>query len=186
MIIWNHHDELSDDIVVKIKNIVQSNFQENEIFYSTYGNTEHYELLNDYYAMIQEKMMKDLGLFHRTKYHWHFWIQMYNNQTDGHGDHDHFEGDTIISWVHFIRTSNQKCFYFIDSNNHKTYPDYQSSGDMICFPSWASHGVDRVMENNFNRLIVAGNIRISYIEQSDEVFESNSFNDTILWTKRTF
>jgi len=191
MIIWKHHDKLSNELILKIEDIVKEYFQENDIqqIYTTYFNkdfNQQYDILNDYYSVIQEKMMKDLGLFHRTKYHWHFWIQMYNNQTDGHSDHDHFDGNTIISWVHFIRASDQKCFYFIDSNNHKTYPDHQSSGDIICFPSWAPHGVDKVIKDNFDRLIIAGNIRISYIEQSEEVFESNSFNDTILWTKRTF
>jgi hypothetical protein len=184
MIIWNHHDELSDDIVLKIKNIVQSNFEENQILYSTYRNDGPYELLNDYYATIQEKMMKDLGLFHRTKYYWNFWVQMYNNKTNGHPEHDHFSGNNIISWVHFIQVPDQKCFYFIDSDGNKTYPNYQSSGDIIAFPSWMLHGVDKVSENNFDRIILAGNIAISYIKQSNEVFESNSFHDTILWIKK--
>jgi hypothetical protein len=168
MILWNHRDKLSDDIVVKIKNIAQNNFKESQMFYSTFGNIGPYDLLTDYYAMIQEKIMKDLSLFHRTKYHWDFWVQMYNNKTNGHPDHDHFSigGNrvSIISWVHFILTPNQKCFYFIGPNRNKIYPNYQSSGDIIAFPSWSAHGVDKVSENNFDRLIVAGNINLSYIE----------------------
>jgi hypothetical protein len=172
MIVWKHHDKVSDELILMIENIVKNHFVENDIekIYTTYfdkNSNQQYDLLINHYSGIQEKIMKDLGLFHRTKYQWHLWIQMYNNQTDGHSDHDHFSFDKniIISWVHFIRTPNQKCFYFIDSNGHKTYPDHQSSGDIICFPSWAGHGADKVIEDNFNRLIIAGNIRISYIEQ---------------------
>lgn len=168
MIIWNHHDKLSDDIIVKIKNIAQNNFQKSQIIYSTYGNISPCDLLNHYYEIIQEKMMKDLCLFNRTKYHWDFWVQMYNNNTNGHPDHDHFGADgniiSIISWVHFILTPNQKCFYFVGPDGNKIYPNHQSSGDIIAFPSWSAHGVDKVTENNFDRLIVAGNINLSYIE----------------------
>jgi hypothetical protein len=182
MILWNHHDKLSDDIVVKIKNIAQNNFQENQILYTTYESTTPHELLSDYYALIQEKMMKDLYLFHRTKYYWSLWVQMYNDKTNGHPEHDHFGGNNIISWVHFIQTSNQKCFYFVGLDGNKIYPNHQSSGDIIAFPSWSLHGVDKVTENNFDRIIVAGNIKLSYIEQPNEVaHESNCFHNTTLW-----
>jgi len=189
MIVWKHHDKLSDELILKIKNIVKEHFQENNIlrYYTTYFNkgfTQEYNVLIDYYSIIQKKIMKDLGLFHRAKYHWDFWIQMYNNQTDGHGDHDHFDANTIISWVHFIQAPNQKCFYFIDSDNNKTYPDHQSSGDMIVFPSWMFHGVDKVIEDNFDRLIVAGNISITYLEQPNLVSESNTFHNTKLWIQK--
>ena len=189
MIVWKHHDKLSDEVILKIEDIVKEHFYESDIprIYTTYFNKDchqEYDVLNDYYSIIQEKMMKDLGLFHRTKYHWDFWIQMYNNQTDGNVNHDHFDGDTIISWVHFIQAPDQKCFYFIDSDNNKTYPYDQSSGDIIAFPSWMFHGVDKVIEDNFDRLIVAGNISISYIEQHNIVSESNSFHDTKLWIQK--
>lgn len=190
MIIWKHQDKLSKEHLLNIKNIIcQEKFlikEKEHNYYTTYYNKEYnndyYNILNNYYCNIQEIMMKDLGLFHRTNYNWQFWIQMYNNQTNGFGEHDHFTGTEFISWVHFLQVPEQKCFYFLDSNQNKIYPEFQSNGDMISFPSWVYHGVDKV-NINFDRIIISGNISITHIQNNTTYLKSNTFNNTTLWTE---
>tara|TARA_B100000945_G_scaffold19666_1_gene14243 strand:+ start:504 stop:1100 length:597 start_codon:yes stop_codon:yes gene_type:complete len=86
-----------------------------------------------------------------------YWVQIYNGKSaGGHQVHDHWCPDCIISFVHFVKVPDQKCFYF--KAEEKSYPK-QDQGDIIFFPSWASHGVDPVTDYD-DRIVLAGNISI--------------------------
>ena len=160
MIIWRTNQSLSDGLYTEMLESIQSNHKNKNKFYTTFydeNNLDIFGKLVPFYGNIISNMMTDLGLQHISRYQYTVWMQMNNSNTDSHNPHSHFVGMESISWVHFVNVSDQKCFYFQDSNNNKTYPD-QSTGDFIAWPSWAVHGVDKLDHDNFNRIICAGNI----------------------------
>ena len=117
--------------------------------------------LNKYYKDIIDDITKKVGIYHLSKYDYFFWSQLY--EINGyHGPHNHAGGKGIdlnahISWVHFLDVPDQKCFRFTDTKGNILIPDEQSSGDIICFPSWVWHEVVP-LETDYLRLVTAGNI----------------------------
>ena len=72
-------------------------------------------------------------------------------------EHDHYtNSDDMLSWVHFVKVPQQKCFYF-KKGGEKIYPFFQSSGDLIVFPSYSLHGVDERRDLD-ERFVIVGNI----------------------------
>ena len=61
--------------------------------------------------------------------------------------------------MELFRGGEQKCFRFTDTQGNTLVPDGQSSGDIICFPSWLWH---ETIPTNEQRLIVSGNITFTY------------------------
>ena len=176
MILWRKNIVLDTSIHNRLQTELKSEIFYNESIDNLYTSYRRKHLLSktedidNYYNTLISDMMIDLSLYKRTSYittDW--WAQLYNSNTNGHADHDHFSGYEYISWVHFVNIPQQKCFYFINDKNEKYYIDHQSSGDFIAFPSWAKHGADKVVEDNFDRLIVAGNIKI----ESFNIFKSD-------------
>ena len=125
--------------------------------------------------------MKDLGMFKRSTYYRNLWVQMYNSETDTHTAHSHFGGTEIISFTHIINCSEQKCFYFLGKDDRKIYPD-QRVGDILAWPSWLMHGVDKVKDPSINRLVVSGNIALKDYYDNDASFVSRDHgNGHITW-----
>ena len=162
MIIWNTNKRINEDIKSNLIRIIKDNYNKKEEFYTSFYNGEVGDklnnLLNVFYDPLIKRVMMDLGMWKRSTYRYSFWVQMYNSETTTHEPHEHFTGNEILSFNHIINSSNEKCFYFLDDDNNKTYPVNQQSGDFFAWPSWLIHGVDKVKEPNINRLIVAGNI----------------------------
>ena len=101
-----------------------------------------------------------------------YWVQIYDEQAGGgHPVHDHWTPDCMISFVHFVKVPKQNCFYF--QAEEKIYPK-QDEGDIIFFPSWASHGVDPVVECN-DRIVLAGNVSVG------SFMSKQSSRETIRW-----
>ena len=109
-----------------------------------------------------------------------YWVQIYDEQAGGgHPVHDHWTPDCMISFVHFIKVPKQNCFYF--QAEKKIYPK-QDEGDIIFFPSWASHGVDPVvlpfpLSNHLSRdrIVLAGNVNVGGF------MSKQSSRETIRW-----
>lgn len=165
-IIWKTHKKLDQLKVDKIYDHLKGGEINFEGFYTTYYDIKIRrkfveDLLREEYRKIIDKALSDLGLKDHIDYINPFWVQMYESRTNGHEVHEHFSGTEFFSWVHFVQTPNQKCFYFIDSDGNKTYPDHQSSGDFIIFPPWQPHGVDIVETSDVSRIVVAGNVAVS-------------------------
>jgi len=178
MFIWESHIEmpsyLQDRLIKSFDHHSRFWNTSNDLFVSesddkyiapitTYNNLSHFtkvEGLMDFYADIIEKMMKEIGMYRRCKYGFELWAQYYNNKTYGHEPHDHFFGNEIISFNHIIKPSKNKCFYFMNDEQEKNYYGKQDSGHFYAWPPWRIHGVDRVEEENNNRLVVAGNISL--------------------------
>jgi hypothetical protein len=186
MILWECKKNLPEETILQIINIVKNEkFLTPQKLYSTYYSKDDPIQSYSYYDPIIKEMMCDIGLYHISQYEWHSWVQLYNNTTSGHNCHHHFDGSELISWVHFIRAPKQKCFYFMDSYGNKIYPEQQSNGDFICFPSWRLHGADGVNGENFDRIIVAGNVGIYYYESNNVLLKRDKFENSVSWIKHT-
>lgn len=133
------------------------------------------------YQKIFDRILKDYGVYETTTYYGHIWVQMYNSTTESHLAHTHYSGGEAFSWVHFIDTPKQKCFYFLDSSGKKHYPEQQKSGDFIVFTPWTPHGIDPVEEDGFDRIVSAGNVFFSQFQFGSEYVESNTWNKTTLF-----
>ena len=162
MLIWSDNIELPQNIHDGINDIIEKNHTNKENYYTSFheDSSDFSDILVPYYGKVIERMMKDLGIFKISRYQYNVWVQMYNSKTTTHPPHAHLSGGEIISFNHIINASKNKCFYFLNDDNNKTYPGEQKSGDIFAWPPWIIHGVDNVKEDNIDRLIVAGNISL--------------------------
>ena len=168
MILWSGNyvldDSTIDDLVNKLKRLKTYSLKFNHwsSYYINFQDRPE-NVLVDFYGEVLKKATSDLSLHHRSRYNYPFWMQVYQTEKESrHNHHDHFNGDTLMSWVHFLRPTDVKCFCFLDSEGNRTFPDQQNVGDLIIFPSWALH---EVLPNNSDteRVVIAGNIEFSYI-----------------------
>ena len=186
MIIWKTNckirKEKIDSLVSDLKKDDRS-FGKEIKFYSSYYlpvSERPEKRLTSVYNDIITKGSKQLGLFNRSDLSVPFWMQVYPKDGGSHKFHMHFCGQEIISWVHFLRPSSKKCFYFIDSDGKQIYP-HQNEGDFIIFPAWALHGVDPNTDDE-DRCVVAGNIILDKIECPGLSSLSHRVTDNIiLW-----
>ena len=168
VILWSGNfplaDETVDPMVQRLKSIDKT--RENIIYTSYFIANPHRP--EGILAPVYEKIIKaatiDLGLHHRSQYKIPFWMQVYDSHVESeHGYHDHFDVDTQLSWVHFVRPTKEKRFCFVDSNNKTTFPEEQKPGDFILFPSWAPHKVESNLGGE-ERVIIAGNVMFSALD----------------------
>ena len=136
------------------------------------------------YEEVFEKILKDLGLYGIVSYNAYLWGQLYDKNCKGHGTHSHFTGSEILSWVHFLKIPEQRCFFFLNSDGDKIYPEHQSQNDMIVFPSWAIHGVDPLENPDDIRIVTAGNITFSSYGPGDQELVQTKFENTTLWVNK--
>ena len=177
MLIWSANKKFPENLYTELINRIHENYKDKEKFFSSYYQPGEIfsDIIVPYYGNVIEEIMKDLGIWSRTKYRYNLWVQMYNSETTTHPPHEHFTGAEIISFNHIIDASNNKCFYFLNDNGDKIYPEHQERGDIFAWPPWRRHGVDKVQEPNVNRLIVAGNIWLdSYVKSPppDDVYNA--------------
>ena len=163
MIIWKRNIDVPESLKSLIFKRIEDNHIDKKKFYTSYlggfGSTTFSDILVPYYGDIIDGIMKDLGMFKRSRYYYNLWVQMYNSKTDTHSAHSHFGGTEIISFTHILNCSEQKCFYFLDNDDNKIYPD-QKQGDILAWPAWLMHGVDNVKDESLNRLVISGNIAL--------------------------
>ena len=99
MFIWESHIEmpsyLQDRLIKSFDHHSRFWNTSNDLFVSqsddkyiapitTYNNLSHFtkvEGLMDFYSNIIEKMMKEIGMYRRSKYGFELWAQYYNNKT---------------------------------------------------------------------------------------------------------
>jgi hypothetical protein len=136
------------------------------------------------YEEVFEKILKDLGLYGVVSYYADLWGQLYDKDSTGHEWHSHFSGSEILSWVHFLKIPEQRCFFFLNSDGDKIYPKHQSQNDMIVFPSWAIHGVDPLENPDDTRVVTAGNIVLTSYGPGDQELVQTKFENTTLWVNK--
>jgi len=167
MIIWSGNFGIDSNVIQtvasQLKQHPQSLVKEN--YYTSYyikDSEKPDRVFDETYTSILNNVCADFSLYGRVNYTFEYWTQIYpSNSTSSHLVHDHFCGYEIFSWVHFIQPTKD-CFYFIDSNNNKTYPK-QDSGDFIVFPPWTLHGVSK-NDTNKERIAIAGNVALTTIQ----------------------
>lgn len=172
MILWhdnivNSNVNYDDDIISKI--VGNENYHDIPLdLHTTYQRDDAPDgILVDFYGDVISRFMTDLGLYHRSRYDFNLWTQIYTgNNNSKHPVHDHFGHGVLLSWVHFIRPPEQDCFCFVDSLGNQTFPKTQRENDFIVFPSFILHQATP-FESDEDRVIVAGNITIKTYEQVD-------------------
>ena len=128
--------------------------------------------LKNFYKDRVDEIAKDQAFYHNSSYNYEFWVQLYNKNAT-HGIHTHFGlgKNVVISFVHFLRTTNTQCLRF--TNTKEIEIPQQEEGDFIVFPSYVSHQVVS-HTSNYNRIVVAGNIKlIQHENQSRDVLPVN-------------
>jgi hypothetical protein len=168
MILWRSNQLVDDDLIDQVRDeIVEHKDSKSDsdknlgMLHSTYFIRENKPDLKflKIYQNIVGHIVGQTGL-HNSDTTFDYWTQVYNGS---HCVHNHFACQNIISFVHFIRPTDKKCFYF-DLLGEKIYPK-QDKGDIIVFPSWAHHGVETSYGNE--RVTVAGNLMWSMIRNTD-------------------
>tara|TARA_B100000963_G_scaffold361814_1_gene399954 strand:+ start:2579 stop:3091 length:513 start_codon:yes stop_codon:yes gene_type:complete len=114
------------------------------------------ELLSTYVPILKS-VLKKFGLNGMFSYS-SIWGQYYKKEMNAViTPHSHFnELKDLISWIHFLDVPDQKCFYFL-VGDQKIYPETQRKSDIMFYPSYAIHGVDKLMYAK-DRLVIVGNI----------------------------
>ena len=145
----------------------------NDNLCTTYSvDCEKLGFLNNFYRDRVDEIAKDQTFYYNSSYSYEFWVQIYN-QNATHGTHTHFGlgKNNIISFVHFLKTTDTKCLQF--TNTEEIEIPQQKEGDFIVFPSYVSHQVVN-HTSNYNRIVVAGNIKIlKHENQSRDVLPVN-------------
>lgn len=122
------------------------------------GSYQDTELLSTYTPKLVEILKKiklyGTGIFSYSS----IWGQLAKKDIPCYiKEHNHYKHPKqMLSWVHFVKVPEQKCFYFCKDGN-KSYPIHQKSGDLMVFPSYLYHGVDE-RKNLDERFVVVGNI----------------------------
>ena len=166
MILWNNKEFIEDEFINSLVEELKTkpdcyNFEAN--YYSSYFThpNERPEIkLNNFYNSIIQKASKDLSLYNRMQYVNEYWMQLYTKNGGVIDKHHHYSPNNIFSWVHFVKPTKEKCFYFLTPNK-KIYPN-QEEGEFIIFPSFALHAVDVNMCDE-DRVIMAGNVIVNNI-----------------------
>ena len=159
MLMWETHKKMP----IQLHNRLIKYINMQDKFFTTYNGGEWFLEIDgflDYYKDLIHEMMLELGMW-SCKYQFQIWTQCYNNKTQGHEPHNHFSGKELISFNHILTPTKKRCFYFMDNDGNKIYPDKQDCGHFYAWSPWIMHGADPVEESDVNRLIVAGNIALT-------------------------
>ena len=163
----------------------------NERLYSSYKMLNHSEEekvfldeSNKFYSRLANLIITRMGLSGRVQHKMQYWFQVTNLYTSGHVEHEHFSGNEIFSFVHFIQVDeNSPCFTWVMSEPANNWKPGEKNGDIIVFPPWAAHKVDRPSSKT-KRIVVAGNIVLTKYRKlgSNKVFEINAENEQCIYT----
>jgi len=188
-IIWDSKIEIPQEQVDLLIKECKENQTNPEKFYSTYldgkADITFKKESRKLYKTTIDDILQDFGIWDSCMFYVDYWVQMYSDTNENfHDVHVHYAGAEFISWVHFIHTPEQNCFYFFDGHGKKHYPEKQRSGDFIVFPSWMPHGIEPVIEEGFDRVVVAGNVSMSMLEFGNIKWNSNSWNKSTLFIRK--
>ena len=144
--------------------------REDSSYYTSYNSLKiSNRKLDSYYDGIVSDVCKDLTLYNRGIFSNYYWIQVYPQNGGSIGIHHHHKENGVFSWVHFIKPSSKKCFYFINHEGQRIYPEEQNEGDFIVFPCWVAHAADPNQDKD-DRIIIAGNVfTLSTISQNFDI-----------------
>lgn len=179
MILWQTNFKLNDSDLEKVLSKVTTRYYSfgesiSSSFFEEDPNQRPEAIFYPEYDKVIQNALEDLGLLHRIEFSIDYWIQVYSDKSK-HRTHDHWTAMTFLSWVHFVKPVRNDCFYFLDSNANKVFPQ-QEEGDFIMFPSWALHEA----RGASNRAVVAGNILVNKMCTTATDEEDCEYTNTIL------
>ena len=165
-------DNEIEQVIEGIKNCSEELIVRDEGLLSSFYFKMHQrpdKIWRDRYHTIMEDITKSMGMFSSTKYIFEYWSQLYYKNV-GHPPHHHVDPEQLflgkISWVHFIRTSKEKSFMFVDGNGQVFTPKEQNEGDIIYFPSYLWHQVFP-NKSNSQRFVCAGNLSFIHLDTDE-------------------
>ena len=177
-IIWRGKLELDEEVLSKVYDEMISREELKTtrdsglgVLYTTFFHDDIHDrpeiaFLDDYKKLVED-MVYSLGLY-ESENEFDYWCQVYDGS---HSIHSHWSPIVTVSFVHFVRPTEKKCFYFVTKDVGKLYPK-QDPGDVIAFPSWTPHGVDESYGNE--RLTIAGNIMVRVKKSPTEDFTAET------------
>lgn len=173
--LWTDELILDKNKISDLKQQLKQNSKyHREHHYTSYFTEDVYErpeiIFCEEYKQQIIKFLKSMNLLDSTTCNFEHWSQLYPAGSGyRHTDHTHFRFDNLFSWVHFVESTDELCFYFRDCNGEQHFIPKQSSGTFVVFPTWAIHGA----KGNYSekdRLVVAGNISSSEFAYDNEKF----------------
>jgi|ETNmetMinimDraft_17_1059902.scaffolds.fasta_scaffold07443_3 hypothetical protein len=157
-----------DQVINKLKQKLAEEVIENNPLLTSFFLTQFQrpdKIWNEKYSELMEGVVKQLGVYTTCRYNYEYWSQYYQKDI-GHYCHHHARGNLNafgqLSWVHFLRTTGNKPFVFLDRTGN-TYTPKQDQGDLLIFPSCIWHEV-KPNTTNDKRFVVAGNLWITDLE----------------------
>ena len=159
LILYHKNTSLPSDLLDFIKSEVKQEKYRNGM-YTTYPNFDICEPLHEFYNRLIKRALFGLTLLH-ADFKQNIWAQIYEKGSDGHHKHNHHSVDYQLSWVHFIRTPDKKCFRFTNG-----FVPPQDDGDFVLFPSWAIHQIQPHSEKD-DRIVVVGNVSLTNAHYAD-------------------
>ena len=152
LILYHKNTPLPSDLLEFITSTVkQEKYRDG--MYTTCKDYDVCQPLYKFYNQLIKRAMFRLTLSH-ADFKQYIWVQLYEKSTAAHPKHNHHSEKDHLSWVHFIKTPDKKCFRF---TNTSTPP--QDDGDFIIFPSWAVHEIQPHSEKD-DRIVVVGNVSL--------------------------
>ena len=169
MVIWRANQELDPSDLTRLSNEMKLCEDHPDSGSGTIKTSFYIEdvykrpeiFLLDFYSELTKQIVDDMSLGNSSTA-FNYWCQMYDGS---HDIHEHYSAEILISFVHFVRPVG-KYFYFLGPGGEKLYPR-QDDGDVIAFPSWATHGIDPSYGKD--RITIAGNIIFNELHVPDGV-----------------
>ena len=163
-VLWRSNAHLPEkDVDQVLQQVISANMHgcnvgEGNVFTTFFMNDIHSRpeiIFLDFYKEILGQVYSDL-CFPGGNFSFDYWCQVYDGE---HSVHEHHAPNIYLSFVHFVRPLGEY-FYFCRPDGKKAYPK-QDEGDIIVFPSWATHGIDASYGSN--RVTIAGNIIVQSV-----------------------
>jgi len=164
-----HPEKEVDQVISELKRSCEELLRRDEPIISSYYLKEHQrpdKIWNKIYSKLHEDIVRRIGMYTTTQYQYHYWSQYYDRY-DGHPPHHHMEHSknyfSILSWIHFIKPTENKCLKFLDCDGNDFFPPEQNAGDIIVFPSYQWHEVEQ-RKDIAGRFVCAGNLVFNHID----------------------
>ena len=164
---WNHKNikfpqEEMDIVISQLKKLPSKKYKNFTSLH--YVDSYPEKIWEEEYKLILADLLTEIGIHEMSRYTYVFWSQYYTKNSS-HYIHNHYNNlINDISFVHFLKVTDIPLFRFTNLEGEYFTPPKQNEGDFICFPSWVWHEVIP-NESDQERLIVAGNIQITSMDQ---------------------
>lgn len=177
LVIWRGAYYLNEEAIIEVKERLVEHPDSYMKDKAAEGNIWSSYFIKDIYDRPEIEFLdvyNDLGVVLKETFNMYnsqssfdYWSQLYDGS---HVAHDHYSGENFYSFVHFVEPVG-KNFHFLDGYGNKLYPK-QDKGDIIVFPSWATHAIDASYGQE--RFTIAGNIALNTVRIAEKGTQYNN------------